>query len=273
MRSGAPSNPLRNARKFRLCVGMLRGAAAVSPPPSAAACQDGRRESTGLWQMREPEGGDRGIVGRDDAPGFPPASRPLPRLRVVRNGCGDQCGQGSSPFARPSAWREAICRKPQSIPALGLTLAGYRVVISTRIEMDDLDRAVRLRAFQFLTEQTSVHGDVLPWGVLSQGFLWEGRRVPPGRWIMLPRCRVAVLASRNRIPPGLQQPSRPRLRLSKFPWWHRLLIDPQATAFPSRRRFKFCQLLVARILPVPPRHPVANQGLIEARPIRQPHLA
>jgi putative restriction endonuclease len=44
--------------------------------------------------------------------------------------------------------------------------------------MDDLDRALRLRAFQFLTEQTSVHGEVLPWQVLSEGFLWEGKRVP-----------------------------------------------------------------------------------------------
>jgi putative restriction endonuclease len=44
--------------------------------------------------------------------------------------------------------------------------------------MADLDRALRLRAFEFLAEQTSIHGDVLPWQVLSEGFLHEGKRVP-----------------------------------------------------------------------------------------------
>jgi len=42
----------------------------------------------------------------------------------------------------------------------------------------DRDRAVRLRAIDFLAEQAGVHGDVLPWSVLSRGFRFEGRRVP-----------------------------------------------------------------------------------------------
>jgi hypothetical protein len=31
--------------------------------------------------------------------------------------------------------------------------------------MADLDRALRMPAFEFLAEQTSIHGDVLPWHV------------------------------------------------------------------------------------------------------------
>jgi putative restriction endonuclease len=41
-----------------------------------------------------------------------------------------------------------------------------------------LDRQVRLRAFQFLAELTSVHGEVLPWAVLLRGFEFNGQRVP-----------------------------------------------------------------------------------------------
>ena len=40
------------------------------------------------------------------------------------------------------------------------------------------DRQVRLRAFDFLSEQTSLHGEVVPWSVLSLGFLFDGKRVP-----------------------------------------------------------------------------------------------
>lgn len=32
--------------------------------------------------------------------------------------------------------------------------------------------------FDFLGEQTSIHGDVLPWGILSKGLLHDGKRVP-----------------------------------------------------------------------------------------------
>jgi putative restriction endonuclease len=43
---------------------------------------------------------------------------------------------------------------------------------------EGFDREARLRAFDFLDEQTSIHGEVLPWSILSGGFLLEGRRVP-----------------------------------------------------------------------------------------------
>lgn len=43
----------------------------------------------------------------------------------------------------------------------------------------DLDARVRARAFQFLREQTDLHGDeVLPREVLAKGFEFEGQRVP-----------------------------------------------------------------------------------------------
>ena len=35
-----------------------------------------------------------------------------------------------------------------------------------------------MRAFEFLGTQTRLHGDVLPWSVLSRGFDFEGTRVP-----------------------------------------------------------------------------------------------
>lgn len=42
----------------------------------------------------------------------------------------------------------------------------------------DLDARVRTQAFQFLTEQTRSHGEVVPRAVLERGFEFEGRRVP-----------------------------------------------------------------------------------------------
>lgn len=42
----------------------------------------------------------------------------------------------------------------------------------------DLDTRVRAHAFQFLTEQTRLHGTVLPRDLLERGFDFEGRRVP-----------------------------------------------------------------------------------------------
>jgi putative restriction endonuclease len=44
--------------------------------------------------------------------------------------------------------------------------------------MSDLDHLVRLAAFAFLTEQARLHEDVMPRDLLTQGFVFEGRRVP-----------------------------------------------------------------------------------------------
>jgi putative restriction endonuclease len=42
----------------------------------------------------------------------------------------------------------------------------------------DLDTRVRTQAFQFLTEQTRLHGEVVPRDLLERGCDFEGRRVP-----------------------------------------------------------------------------------------------
>jgi putative restriction endonuclease len=42
----------------------------------------------------------------------------------------------------------------------------------------DLDGRVRARAFEFLREQTALHGEVLPHSVLTGGFIFDGSRVP-----------------------------------------------------------------------------------------------
>ena len=45
-------------------------------------------------------------------------------------------------------------------------------------ETGEVDSQVRLRAFDFLEQQTRLHGGTLPWKVLSRGFDHEGLRVP-----------------------------------------------------------------------------------------------
>jgi hypothetical protein len=46
------------------------------------------------------------------------------------------------------------------------------------VDAVDFDRQVRVQAFAFLDQQRATYGDVLPWSVLSEGFLFDGRRVP-----------------------------------------------------------------------------------------------
>jgi putative restriction endonuclease len=43
---------------------------------------------------------------------------------------------------------------------------------------DVLDTQVRLAAFRFLDKQVAIHGEVLPWSVLSREFRFNGERVP-----------------------------------------------------------------------------------------------
>jgi putative restriction endonuclease len=40
------------------------------------------------------------------------------------------------------------------------------------------DTFVRAAAFAFLDEQTTLHGDVLPWSTLVAGFTLDGQRIP-----------------------------------------------------------------------------------------------
>ena len=43
---------------------------------------------------------------------------------------------------------------------------------------DPHDYLVRRAAFDFLRRETGIRGEVLPWSVLSHGFVYEGTRVP-----------------------------------------------------------------------------------------------
>ena len=58
-----------------------------------------------------------------------------------------------------------------------LTLARYRR-LTMRFVSGELDRRVRLAAFQWLRAQMDVHGEVLPRSILAEGFVLDGRRVP-----------------------------------------------------------------------------------------------
>ena len=40
-----------------------------------------------------------------------------------------------------------------------------------------IDQKIRLAAFDWLNEQVSIHGDVLPRKLLEKGFLFEGNRI------------------------------------------------------------------------------------------------
>jgi len=46
------------------------------------------------------------------------------------------------------------------------------------MDADARDRLIRLQAFDFLAQQTQMHGEVLPWAILSKGFAVDGQRVP-----------------------------------------------------------------------------------------------
>ena len=54
---------------------------------------------------------------------------------------------------------------------------GLKSLILTK-DSTDIDRRVRLEAFNWLSEQVRIHGDVLPRSVLAQGFEFENQRVP-----------------------------------------------------------------------------------------------
>jgi putative restriction endonuclease len=43
---------------------------------------------------------------------------------------------------------------------------------------DELEIQVRTAAFSFLADQTRIHGEILPWKTLLEGFTFDGQRVP-----------------------------------------------------------------------------------------------
>ncbi|HEU19127.1 MAG TPA: hypothetical protein ENO00_07070 [Deltaproteobacteria bacterium] len=44
--------------------------------------------------------------------------------------------------------------------------------------LQNLDRRIRLVAFDWLSKQVSSHGDVLPRSLLAQGFIFENQKIP-----------------------------------------------------------------------------------------------
>ena len=42
----------------------------------------------------------------------------------------------------------------------------------------ETDQRVRIAAFEFLRSQTELRGEVLPRGLLAEGFRFDGQRVP-----------------------------------------------------------------------------------------------
>jgi putative restriction endonuclease len=50
--------------------------------------------------------------------------------------------------------------------------------LNRKNDISDFDKRVRTAAFNWLNEQVSVHGDVLPRSVLAQGFKFEGQSIP-----------------------------------------------------------------------------------------------
>ena len=74
--------------------------------------------------------------------------------------------------------------------------------------MPEFDKAVRLAAFNFLTEQTRIHGEMVPYAVLLKGFQFEGQRVPllGPQGIFKPRVLTDYPLTFTTIPPNMHDP-------------------------------------------------------------------
>jgi putative restriction endonuclease len=70
------------------------------------------------------------------------------------------------------------------------------------------DTPIRLTAFRFLEEQSRLHDDVLPWHVLLEGFVHDGRRVPlvSQQGIFKPAVCPEIPLSIRTTPPKEGQP-------------------------------------------------------------------
>ena len=72
------------------------------------------------------------------------------------------------------------------------------------------DQEIRVRVFDFLAEQTAVHGEVLPWEVLSKGLVVSGQRIPliGPQGIFKPAVLADIPISITTAPPveGRQRP-------------------------------------------------------------------
>src|SRR5690606_11540069 len=78
-------------------------------------------------------------------------------------------------------WRRRQRRdgKPDWIAWSAAGYPGLGLEDLTNMSFDfELDRAIRLEAFKWLSMQKAIHGDVLPRGVLEKGFIFNGIPVP-----------------------------------------------------------------------------------------------
>ena len=69
---------------------------------------------------------------------------------------------------------------------------------------NNIDERVRLAAFDWLSNQTKVHGDVIPRTILAKGFEFEGRRVPlvGPQGIFKPQLMPEIPLSITTVPSG-----------------------------------------------------------------------
>lgn len=70
--------------------------------------------------------------------------------------------------------------------------------------VDDLDRSIRLAAFDWLNLQRKIHGDILPRRLLELGFTFQGQRVPivGPQGIFKPKAMPKIPLSITTIPGG-----------------------------------------------------------------------
>jgi putative restriction endonuclease len=45
------------------------------------------------------------------------------------------------------------------------------------LEQAKVDIAIRREAFQWLESQVGIYGDILPWSILKQGFIFQGKQI------------------------------------------------------------------------------------------------
>jgi len=109
--------------------------------------------------------------------------------------------------------------------------------------VEDIDHRVRLATFAWIQEQTALHGEVLPRGLLARGFEFDGQRVP------LSITTVPIVKGRRRgspaLPlswhrPGASGQRRAAVghatsRASRLPAWHRAGALHAALACLHRR--------------------------------------
>ena len=71
-------------------------------------------------------------------------------------------------------------------------------------DMSDIDRKVRIAAFNWLAEQVRIHGDVLPRSILETGFEFENHRIPlvSPQGIFKPRLLPNIPLSITTTPKG-----------------------------------------------------------------------